>query len=155
MSKKLVAKLVYFSFCTRVIVEEGTSDETIVDLARPMIATKVFNELNDNLDKIDLDIECPFDEMDTQTVFSESVGIIQISEAELHEDLLDRIRDMEEFTDEVVNVKRPIGEKIYRCDILKDILNNPEDDTNDNAKYHIEKLYERVGDFSYFMVTRV
>jgi len=80
MKKKLVAKLVTFSFMTRVIVEEGTCDEDIVNLARPKIVAKVFNELNENLEEIVDDIECPFDEHDTkvETNVSMKVGDTEI-----------------------------------------------------------------------------
>ncbi len=58
MAKK-IAKLVYYSFVTRVIVDEGTSDEDIVELSRPSMEFKVRHDLHENLEEILDDIEVP------------------------------------------------------------------------------------------------
>lgn len=55
----LVAKLVYFSFMTRVLVPEDATDEQIVNAARPNIINKVETELDENLEEILDDIEMP------------------------------------------------------------------------------------------------
>lgn len=55
----LVAKLVYFSFVTRVLVEDDATDAQIVDAAKKNIKLKVKNELHENLEEIIDDIECP------------------------------------------------------------------------------------------------
>jgi len=57
MSK--VAKLVYYSFVTRVVVDANATDEEIVTESKRMILEKVNNELNDNLVDIVYDEECP------------------------------------------------------------------------------------------------
>lgn len=57
--KMLVAKLVYFSFVTRVLVEDDATDAQIVDAAKKNIKLKVKNELHENLEEIIDDIECP------------------------------------------------------------------------------------------------
>ncbi len=56
-----VAKLVYVSLATRVVVDEGASFEEIVKAAKPRLAFKVANELGDNLDEIIPDEEMPYD----------------------------------------------------------------------------------------------
>jgi len=56
---KLKAKLVYFSFVTRVLVPEDWSDENIVKAAKGNMLIKVENELHENLEEIIDDIECP------------------------------------------------------------------------------------------------
>ncbi len=51
-----VAKLVSFTFITRVVVDENASDEEIVALAKPKIRAKIDNdELFDNLEGIEID----------------------------------------------------------------------------------------------------
>jgi len=56
---KTVAKLVYFSFVTRVLVEDDATDAEIVDAAKKNIKLKVKHELHENLEEIIDDIECP------------------------------------------------------------------------------------------------
>lgn len=55
-----VAKLVYVSLATRVIVDENASDEEIIEKARPKFIDKVRSELGENLEDIVDDTECPF-----------------------------------------------------------------------------------------------
>lgn len=51
-----VAKLVSFTFITRVVVDENASDEEIVALAKPKNKAKIDNdELFDNLEGIEID----------------------------------------------------------------------------------------------------
>jgi hypothetical protein len=57
-----VAKLVTVSLITRVIVDYGADDETILELARPKFVDKINKELNEHLEYIEDDDECPFDE---------------------------------------------------------------------------------------------
>jgi len=58
MAKK--AKLVTFSFITRVVVDEDASDEQIVEIAKSKIQDKLDNnELMENLDDIKDDLEIP------------------------------------------------------------------------------------------------
>jgi hypothetical protein len=56
-----VAKLVYVSMVTRVIVDEDATDEQIIQAARPQFAEKVQTELGENLEEIVNDEECPYD----------------------------------------------------------------------------------------------
>lgn len=59
MAKK-VAKLVYFSLITRVVVDEDASDEEIINSCYPNIQAKIDNnELGENIEDIRNDTECP------------------------------------------------------------------------------------------------
>jgi hypothetical protein len=40
--------------------------------------------------------------------------------------------------------------KVFRTAKIKNILADPEDDTNDDAKYYIEEFLKKVGDNQYF-----
>ena len=55
----LVAKLVYYSFVTRVLVPEDATDEQIVEASRNSMLNKVECDLYENLEEILDDIECP------------------------------------------------------------------------------------------------
>ena len=55
----LKAKLVYFSFVTRVLVPEDATDELIVEAARGSLLSKIDWELHENLEEILDDVECP------------------------------------------------------------------------------------------------
>jgi hypothetical protein len=57
-----VAKLVYVSFMTRVIVDEDATEEEILGAARPNFIEKVQTELSENLEEITDDTEMPFGE---------------------------------------------------------------------------------------------
>tara|TARA_R110000796_G_scaffold1673_4_gene6977 strand:+ start:1092 stop:1817 length:726 start_codon:yes stop_codon:yes gene_type:complete len=58
---KQVAKLVAVSLLTRVIVDEDASDEDILDKAKTKFQDKLNNnELDDNLEYIEDDTECPY-----------------------------------------------------------------------------------------------
>jgi len=60
MSK--VAKLVYVSLMTRVVVDENATDEQILNAAKPNFEQKIAYELNEHLEDIVDDTECPYDE---------------------------------------------------------------------------------------------
>jgi len=63
MSK--VAKLVYYSFVTRVVVEDDATQEDIIRESKRRILEKVNNELGENLEEIIDDEECPVGAFDT------------------------------------------------------------------------------------------
>jgi hypothetical protein len=46
---------------TRVIVDENASEEEILNSARPKFIQKVQEELNENIEEIWYDNECPYD----------------------------------------------------------------------------------------------
>jgi hypothetical protein len=60
MSK--VAKLVYVSLVTRVVVDEKATEQEILELAFPKLSEKLTDEFIENLEEIVDDIECPYDE---------------------------------------------------------------------------------------------
>jgi hypothetical protein len=59
MSK--VAKLVYISLATRVVIDENASEGFILNAARPKFAAKVFEELSEHVENIVDDEDCPYD----------------------------------------------------------------------------------------------
>lgn len=59
---KKVAKLVTVSLTTRVVVNEDASEQDIIDKASKNLVDKVHNELMENIEAIQDDIECPYDE---------------------------------------------------------------------------------------------
>ncbi len=56
-----VAKLVHYSFVTRVIVDETATDEEIIEASKNNMCIKIPNELGANLQDIDDDEDCPYD----------------------------------------------------------------------------------------------
>lgn len=60
-----VAKLVAYTFMTRVVVDEDASDEQIINASKRMIKLKVQNELGENLLSIEDDKECPIGTFET------------------------------------------------------------------------------------------
>jgi hypothetical protein len=63
MSK--VAKLVYYSFANRVVVEDDATDQDIIVASKRKILEKVNNELGENLEEIIDDEECPIGTFET------------------------------------------------------------------------------------------
>jgi hypothetical protein len=61
MSKK-VAKLVYVSLMTRVVVDENATEQEIMELAIPKLLENFMDSPFENLDDITDDLECPFEE---------------------------------------------------------------------------------------------
>lgn len=60
-----VAKLVTIVLTTRVVVDESANDEQIFETARKGFANKLHEESLDNIEKIELDTECPFGTFET------------------------------------------------------------------------------------------
>ena len=57
-----IAKLVYVSLATRVVVEYTTTQEEILELVIPRFVDKIINEISENLDDIVDDNVCPYNE---------------------------------------------------------------------------------------------
>ena len=55
-----VAKLVTISLITRVVMDENATDEQILDMARPHFESSLVTDLNENLESIKEDKECPY-----------------------------------------------------------------------------------------------
>jgi len=58
---KKVAKLVYVSLVTRVVVDENATEQEIMEAAIPKLSEKLMDEPFEHLEEIVDDIECPFD----------------------------------------------------------------------------------------------
>ena len=58
MSK--VAKLVYVSLVTRVVVDENASEDEILNAASVKFIEKIVNEIEEHIEEIVDDEECPF-----------------------------------------------------------------------------------------------
>lgn len=56
-----VAKLVYMSMVTRVIVDEDATEDQIIQASKNSFIEKVLNELGENLEEITDDEEVPYD----------------------------------------------------------------------------------------------
>ena len=56
-----VAKLVYVTLATRVIVEEDADQQTIMELAIPRLSENLMDAPFENIDKIIDDTECPYE----------------------------------------------------------------------------------------------
>jgi hypothetical protein len=57
-----IAKLVTLTLQTRVVVEEGTDDEEVMELARPKFADKIKYEYLENIEEVIEDKEQPYKE---------------------------------------------------------------------------------------------
>jgi hypothetical protein len=55
-----VAKLVYVSLLTRVIVDEDADEQTVMEEAIPRLSENIMDSPLQNIDKIVYDIECPY-----------------------------------------------------------------------------------------------
>jgi hypothetical protein len=67
MSKK-VAKLVYVSMVTRVIVDENSSETDILIQAQSKFIEKIENEIHEHLEEIIDDEECPYEESEDENI---------------------------------------------------------------------------------------
>lgn len=56
-----VAKLVYVSLATRVVVDEDATEEQIIDAAKHRFIDKLNTEIDEHIESIEDDVECPYD----------------------------------------------------------------------------------------------
>jgi hypothetical protein len=56
-----VAKLVCVSLMTRVVVDEDATEEQIIDAAKHRFIDKLNTEIDENIESIEDDEECPYD----------------------------------------------------------------------------------------------
>lgn len=57
-----VAKLVYVSMATRIVVEDTATEDEILNVASMRFIDKITNELSEHIEDIVDDEECPYDE---------------------------------------------------------------------------------------------
>jgi len=81
----------------------------------------------------------------------EKLEIAQISEGQMFNDVLEIIDELEEFVD----TNETLNERIFRVEMLNEILLNEENDIEEITKLRIEELFEQVKDFAYFMLTKI
>ena len=74
MSK--IAKLVYYSFVTRVVVDESSTEDSIIRESKRKILEKVKEELGENLEEIIDDEECPVGTFETDLPSIDKVILI-------------------------------------------------------------------------------
>ena len=55
-----IAKLVYASFVVRVVVDESTTEEDIIQQSRQKFIDTINNGLGDHIEDIEDDTECPY-----------------------------------------------------------------------------------------------
>lgn len=56
-----VAKLVLVSLMTRVIVDDTDDEAAVLSATRPRLIRKINTDLEDNIESIEDDTECPYD----------------------------------------------------------------------------------------------
>ena len=96
-----VAKLVYYSFATRVIVDEKAYDDEIIRESKRKILEKVNNELSENLEDIIDDEECPVGTFDTDLPSIDRV-ILNVEEKQyivIGKGLPVQVRKFDDFSD--------------------------------------------------------
>ncbi len=76
----------------------------------------------------------------------ENIRIAKINRSEVYDDVLERIHGYEDFSDD------EYGNGIYRIKTIKDILDDPEDDTNETTRCRLEFLYEEIKDAQMLML---
>lgn len=61
-----VAKLVYVTLLTRVVVDTSASEDELLNIAKNKLIDKIKYELNENVEKIIDDTECPYGTLDVE-----------------------------------------------------------------------------------------
>jgi len=96
-----VAKLVTYSFMTRVVVDETSTQDDIIVASKRMMLEKVKNELGENLEEIDDDEECPIGTFETDLPSIDRV-ILNVQEKQylvMGKGLPVQVRTFNEFQD--------------------------------------------------------
>ena len=130
MSKK-VAKLVYVSMVTRVIVDEDASETDVLIQAQSKFIEKIENEIHEHLEEIIDDIECPYEEE-----YLDIYGSISNEEWELNKEVImahsvdgtnynDNEHRMTHTDDWGVNI-RILKSDLFRLELLLDYLETRE-----------------------------
>ena len=74
--------------------------------------------------------------------------IARIGHDEIPDDVIDRIQGYQSF-DDTDNAR---GDEIYCVERINQILQNPEDDTNETTKGRLEDLYEQIKDCNFLWI---
>jgi hypothetical protein len=99
MSK--VAKLVYYSFATRVVVDESSTEDDIIRESKRKILEKAQTELGENLEEIIDDEECPIGTFETDLPSIDRV-ILNVQEQQyivIGKGLAVQVRKFDNFSD--------------------------------------------------------
>jgi hypothetical protein len=126
MSK--VAKLVYYSFATRVVVDETSTDDDIIVASKRKILDKVQTELGENLEEIIDDEECPIGTFETDLPSIDRV-ILNTSEKQyvvIGKGIPTQVRKFDNYTD-WDSVENLDGEPVFDVQI--------DDDNQINGKF--------------------
>jgi len=119
MSK--VAKLVYYSFATRVVVEDDATEQDIITESKRRILEKVNNELSENLEEILDDEECPVGTFETDLPSIDRV-ILNVEEKQyivIGKGLPVQVRKFDNFSD-WDSVQNLDGEPVFDVQIDDD-----------------------------------
>ena len=119
MSK--VAKLVYYSFATRVVVDESSTEEDIIRASKRKILEKVQTELGENLEEIIDDEECPIGTFETDLPSIDRV-ILNVQEQQyiiIGKGLPIQVRKFDNFSD-WDSVQNLDGEPVFDVQIDDD-----------------------------------
>ena len=126
MSK--VAKLVYYSFATRVVVDESSTEDDIIRESKRKILEKAQTELGENLEEIIDDEECPIGTFETDLPSIDRV-ILNTSEKQyvvIGKGIPTQVRKFDNYTD-WDSVENLDGEPVFDVQI--------DDDNKINGKF--------------------
>lgn len=142
----MVAKLVDVSLRTRVVVNANSTDEEIVQIAKPKFLDKIHNELMENLEEIYNDDEIPcgeiLDDFDSKIrVDSNKVKYDHINSLDLRSFIEAQLHD-EEMGDQIFKVEF-CGQLEPGVDSWAIDLYTLEDDLIDSCLYSSEYEYEQ------------
>ncbi len=96
-----VAKLVAYSFMTRVVVDEDATEDEIIRATKQMMRIKVEDELGENLESIEDDEECPIGTFETDLPSIDKVILNPIEKqyAVIGEGIPVQIRRFDDYSD--------------------------------------------------------
>lgn len=116
-----VAKLVYYSFATRVVVDESSTEDDIIRASKRKILEKAQTELGENLEEIIDDEECPVGTFETDLPSIDRV-ILNVQEQQyivMGKGLPIQVRKFDSFSD-WDSVENLDGEPVFDVQIDDD-----------------------------------
>lgn len=115
--------------------------------------TEVFYFLSDSKEEALKEIEYIREEFEGRPLCGNCIADLLVDEGyeikqpiitvEVASDVIDRMDGREKWQDED-------GLYVYETKNLKQLLDDPEDDTNESTRVLLEELYEKVKDYTYF-----